>query len=195
MVVIDYLQVFPIPKSEARNIHSDLAADEYRIDLMKSLRIFMKNDPLLVISEARKPSSSNDAWGTSLSDIKGSGRNAFGIDAALFLIPLSPEQLVEGVENHLGSNDRASAKDAIPKGIAIRKKLADQGLSIVNLKIDKGRDGMEKGKDILMQYSFRENRFVETTWEKVADHSGGPLKDYPNTNNKGQRKPLKKEEM
>ena len=96
IVIIDYLQVFPIP--ENTKLYSDTDADRYRISQMKKLRNALGNNPLIVIAEARKPSG-NDKWATSIADILGSSRIAYSIDAGLLLNPLSDEQLTKEIKS------------------------------------------------------------------------------------------------
>lgn len=156
MVIIDYLQVFPVADKALKKIFSENEADRYRVSQMKALRKELNNDPLIVIAEARKPGSSNNNWAISIADILGSSRIAYGCDAGLLINAISDEELANG----LGKD----AKDA-PN---IREYLSTQGLSLLKLTIDKGRDGMQKG-DILLTYHFLENRFEETTWYAIKN--------------------------
>lgn len=168
IVIIDYLQVLPIP--ETMKLRSDNDADRYRLDQIKKLRIALGNDPLIVISEARKPSSAGK-WASSIADILGSVRTAYNIDAGLLLNTLSDEELAEGLEPKTTEKDRKYAN--------IRKTLADKGIAIVEMTIDKGRDGMQKGT-ILLEYYFQENRFAETSWDKIKKAYDGVPSDSPN---------------
>lgn len=166
IVVIDYLQVFPIEDKGFNKIFSENDADRYRISQIKRLRAELKNDPLIVIAEARKPSSSGNNWATSMADILGSSRIAYACDAGMLLNVISDDELKVGVGN-------------TTEGNVIREHLSSEGLSLLKLTIDKGRDGMQKG-DILLKYHFFENRFEETTWNEICEIYNGPLSEYPN---------------
>ena len=91
LLLIDYLQVFPIPKSESRNIRSDLDADRWRIGEMKRLRDYAQDDAILVISEARKPTQKQgqgkekEDWGGELADVMGSARGSYTPDMVFLL--------------------------------------------------------------------------------------------------------------
>ena len=72
-ILVDYLQVWPITETAAKNIRSDLDADKWRIEQMKELRNANNSDPVVVISEARKPSDKDAAWGGGMADVMGLG--------------------------------------------------------------------------------------------------------------------------
>jgi KaiC/GvpD/RAD55 family RecA-like ATPase len=167
IVVIDYLQVLPIPESIAARLHGDNDADRYRISQMKKLRNALGNDPLIVISEARKPSGT-DKWATSMADILGSSRIAYGIDAGLLLNPLSDGELAAYIKDKKTTPTPTQKRESSDDGAHIRSALAEQGISLVNLTIDKGRDGMQKGT-ILLTYYFNENRFEEASWHGISN--------------------------
>lgn len=166
IVIIDYLHVFPIEDKDFKNIHSDNEADKCRIGYMKRLRAELVTDPLIVIAEARKPSSSKDNWAATMADVSGSGRIGYGPDAGILLNPILDDELEEKIDEQA-------------KGPAIRELLANKGLRILRLTVDKGRDGMQKG-DILLKYHFFENRFEETSWDDVSKIYNGFLKEFPN---------------
>ena len=95
IVVIDYLQVWPAPPG---TFTSDLEGDKWRIGEIKKIRDALNTvnqDPVIVISEARKPSDSSNAWAGDLADVMGSARGTYTPDAVLLLNPLSVKQLDE----------------------------------------------------------------------------------------------------
>jgi replicative DNA helicase len=175
IVIIDYLHVFPIEDKDFKNIHSDNEADKCRIGYMKRLRAELVTDPLIVIAEARKPNSSKDNWAATMADVSGSGRIGYGPDAGMLLNPILDDEL----EEKLGGQ---------AKGPDIREFLANKGLRILRLTVDKGRDGMQKG-DILLKYHFFENRFEETTWDEVCKNYNGILSEFPNMAAQPKEKP------
>ncbi len=150
VVVIDYLQVFPIPDKILKQAKSENELDRYRADQMINIKRALKSDPLIVITEARK----GDDWIVrSIADILGSSRLGYSMDAGILLNPITNEELKEEI-----------GKD----GVIIREKLAQQGKTVLRLTIDKGRDGMQKG-NILLIYYFLENRFEECLWSQIKN--------------------------
>lgn len=63
IVIIDYLQVWPMP--QGMRFSSDIEADKWRIGEIKKIKDAVNKvnqDPVIVISEARKPSSKAEEW-------------------------------------------------------------------------------------------------------------------------------------
>ena len=129
-----------------------------------SLNVEHQN-PVIVISEARKPPDSDEVWGGDLSDIMGAAKNAYTPDAVLLLNPLQPKQLAalwdkysfpgftyEGVDNKKESNK------PFPKDNNIKEFLAHYGIALCTLKLPKARDGMKKFNTILA-FHFQKNTF------------------------------------
>ncbi|MBI2345193.1 AAA family ATPase [Candidatus Dependentiae bacterium] len=155
MIIMDYFQVFPIPDDQNSKLRSDLELDKYRAKQMIKLRKKLQGDPLIVISETRKPSGSNK-WADSMADLMGSSRLAYSADIISLLNPISDEEL---------EKEAKLKKDQVE---SIRDKLKKQGLDIVKLTIAKARDGMQKGS-ILLFFHFLENKFEETTWIAIKN--------------------------
>ena len=149
IVAIDYLQVWPIASTQ--NLRSDLEADKWRIGEIKKIRDSLNDDPVLVISEARKPSGNNLGWGTDLSDVMGSARGSYTPDAVLLITPTTLEELAFAI-NPKNSNE---AKDQAGKKL---KALEDSGSCLISLKLVKGRDGMDRFKEILL-FEYKKNVF------------------------------------
>ena len=91
IVIIDYLQVWPFNPN--LRFPSENEADKWRMGEMKKIRDAMGEDPVIVISEARKPSGSNDVWGGDLSDVMGSARGTYTPDVVMLLSQLRPTAL------------------------------------------------------------------------------------------------------
>lgn len=177
VIIIDYLQVFPIPSHISHTLRSDLDMDNYRVEQMKLIRNEIKTDPLIVISEARKPSSKSDEWTSDLADISGSKRISYCVDAAILMNALSDKDLA----TEIGCKEEDTSK--------FREELATKGISLVKLTIAKARDGMQKGK-VLLKYHFFENRFEQATKEDLCKLVGVEniphvvQKNFPNTSQK-----------
>jgi replicative DNA helicase len=174
IVVIDYLQVWPIP--QGLRLTSDLEADKWRIGEVKRVKEALNTvnqDPVIVISEARKPSDSTNTWGGDLSDVMGSARGTYTPDAVLLLIPLTDKQLKElwdkmkmpPITHKEDVNNLDDGKDNT-KGF-----LAHHGISICSLKMPKGRDGMKRF-NILLAFDFYKNRFDKINWAELRTLAG-----------------------
>lgn len=168
IVIIDYLQVWPIP--EGLRFTSDVEADKWRIGEVKKIRDALNKvnqDPVIVISEARKPSNKEDTWGGDLSDVMGSARGTYTPDAVLFLSPLQPAQLTklweEKVMPEINYKDDEHQSDKDKNLIGF---LAHHGIAICSLKMPKGRDGMKKF-NILLAFHFHKNKFEPIDWQSI----------------------------
>ena len=138
-VLVDYLQVLPIPEAEKRNIRTDLDADKFRIGAMKTLLDYLDGDAVMVISEARKPSGDED-WAGNIAAVMGAARGSYTPDMILLFGPHSDKDLM------------AMGKD--------REELQTSGITLNKLTIAKGRDGVTK-KEISLTFSFRQSAFTE----------------------------------
>lgn len=161
IVIIDYLQVWPTSQG-VRNTNEN-EADKWRIGEIKKIRDGIQNDPVIVISEARKPSGNNDQWGGDLSDIMGSARQSYTPDIVMLLNPLMPKQLEKLWTKHISnklpdiwSDDHNEDKE----GQKIKNFLAHHGIAICTLHAPKVRDGMQKFNINLVFY-FRKNKFAK----------------------------------
>lgn len=157
-VLVDYLQVWPIPESvETR---SELDEDKWRIGLMKDLRDSMsRDDAVMVISEARKPSgTSGDKWGGSMADVMGTARLSYTPDFILLLQPLSDWEHAKrfGLTRVHGT---AEAIDDTRLKAHLRQ-LQEEGKSLNYLHIAKARDGGSRGR-LELTYLFRKSTFLE----------------------------------
>lgn len=148
-VLVDYLQVFPIPEHEAKFHRTELDADKWRIGAMKNLRDYLDGDAVMVISEARKPSG-DDPWAGNLASVMGAARGTYTPDMVLLLTPFTDEDIQK--EFNFSEKDKEAAKKK-------RKELeeAARGRGLVKLTIAKGRDGMKRGKEIPLSFWFMES--------------------------------------
>ena len=153
LIVVDYLQILPVPMEEAYGNEHD--QDRYRIRMMQDLVAQTKTDKnpdgdaVLFISEARKPPSSKDKWGASLSEFMGTARLTYAIDYALIY-----RRMEKGEEmlNYYGVN-----KDDADSHL---KKLDRNGIAPSMLCLEKARDGMVKGQ-WGMEFHFKKSIFTE----------------------------------
>jgi KaiC/GvpD/RAD55 family RecA-like ATPase len=157
IILIDYLQVWPVPASEGRNLRSDLDADKWRVGQMKSLRDATEGDAVLVISEARKPSGSGDTWAGEMADVMGSARGLYTPDIVFLFLPLKDAEIAKayGV-----STENTKAVENL-KAAMIKKGIAHNRLKIV-----KGRDGVER-ISLDLTFWYHESRFehgIHTDW-------------------------------
>lgn len=167
IVVIDYLQVWPTPPST--RFSSDIEADKWRIGEIKKIRDALNavnQDPVIVISEARKPSGKEDIWGGDLSDVMGSARGTYTPDAVLLLNPLQEKQLKKYFENNGVPTDIKGYEFEEDKDNNIKGFLANHGIAICNLKMPKARDGMKRF-NILLAYHFNKNKFDTVDWQYI----------------------------
>jgi len=167
IVIIDYLQVWPISQG-AKNANEN-EADKWRIGEMKKIRDGIQNDPVIVISEARKPSGSGEQWGGDLSDIMGSARGSYTPDIVMLLNPLTPKQLetlckkkVIPTLPDIWMDDHSENKE----GDKIKNFLAHHGIAICTLHAPKVRDGMQKF-NIILAFNFRKNNFAKIDLQTI----------------------------
>lgn len=151
-VMIDYLQRIPVPAKMMRQ--SDLEADRYRVQVVQDLAEATKTpenpagDAVMVISETRKPSGR--AWGNNLSDLMGSARLPYAVDAAMLFQPMDDADIRRcGWPTECGGSQTFD-------------DLQKASISPVRLEMVKGRDGMQHGEWGLAFY-FKQSRFKEVT--------------------------------
>lgn len=169
IVIIDYLQVWPTNVN--LKLHSENEADKWRIGEMKKIRDAMGEDPVIVISEARKPSQNEEEWGGDLSDVMGSARGTYTPDVVMLFSQLQPKALkklwdskrmpsipVDPEHESMDKNEK--------EGAAIVSLLAKEGLSICKIKTPKCRDGMKRFSTLLT-FHFNKNKFTYVNWNEI----------------------------
>lgn len=162
-VMVDYLQVYPVTSEASKTIKSDLDTDQWRIGQMKQLALAIgKQDPVLVISEARKPSGKEDGgWAGAMSDVMGSARGVYTPDIVILLNPAS--------ETELGTLAKATANGGEAKQVGgeLRAAGVRLGQAATRLRIEKGRDGVERG-EIELVFDFRQSRFEQKPFDELV---------------------------
>lgn len=134
----------------------DTSADKFRVRLRQQVIENSKTtkDPLgdavLAISEARKPSTSKDPWGQSLSELMGSARVGYAPTAVLLYRPMNDHELQDYY-------DTVVTKEYSKK---FRKNLAEIGIAPLMLILEKGRDGMIRG-EWGVEFHFKKTQFRE----------------------------------
>lgn len=169
IVVIDYLQVWPV----STNIRlPENEADKWRIGEMKKIQDALNDDPVIIISEARKPSGKDDLWGGDLSDVMGSARGTYTPDVVMLLSKLKPKSLSSIWEkNNLPKvkiEEGIECADMDKNGLAIENFLEKRGITICKLEIPKARDGMQKFSKLL-EFHFQKNIFRNVNWENIKN--------------------------
>ena len=160
-VMVDYLQVYPVPSEASKSIKTDIDTDQWRIGQMKQLALAIgKQDPVLVISEARKPNAKEDGWAGAMSDVMGSARGVYTPDIVMLLNPVS--------DTELGSLMSATGEAAKEKGAELRERGVKRGKVPTRLRIVKGRDGVERG-DVELLFNFRKSDFYEKGFSEAAN--------------------------
>ena len=110
ILVIDYLQVWPIDSSELKS-KSDIDIDKWLMSQMLKLQELYTEDPAIIICESRKPSTqSGKSWGSELADISGSSRFSYAFQAFMTLQPLNDIELLK-LGERLGYSFTGGKKD------------------------------------------------------------------------------------
>jgi len=150
-VVVDYLQVWPVPEEDSRRLRTDIDADKWRIGAMKTLRD-ETGDAIFVISEARKPAgTSGDSWGGALADVMGSARGTYTPDMVFLLRPFGAPDF--DVWHRTKKGDQAGVD-------RLREDLKKRGLAYNILKVAKGRDGVLR-EDLKLTFHYKRSAFEE----------------------------------
>lgn len=149
-VLIDYLQVWPMPSNSTHK--TDIEADQWRVGQMLKLRSSI--DPqslgsgaLFVISETNKTSWKADSE-ENLSAVMGSARATYAPDCVMLLRPFSDEEIKKYCSEDCGDVDK------------IKIDLSQQGQNLAKLAIIKGRDGFTRCT-INLIFHFRQSHFSE----------------------------------
>jgi replicative DNA helicase len=153
LIVVDYLQLLPVPEEIARQ--NDLEADKYRVRMVQQVVDASKGegnrprDTVIAISEARKPSTTSatrHTWGTRMEDLMGSARLGYAADAVLLMRPMEDRDLADHYNTVAGEQ--------------LREELAVEGVSPLIITLAKGRDGMVRGS-WPAEFHYRESRISE----------------------------------
>lgn len=143
-ILIDYLQVFPIPSDQEQDlqIHSEEEANRWRVGVMKDIRD-LSGDPVLVISETHAGSAEGGQIG--MKDVVGSPRAIYTPDMVFLLQPLPEDKALR----EIGGDPLTARREMLKLGIAFHE-----------LHITKGRDGVTRTV-IPLTFFYRQTRFVE----------------------------------
>lgn len=171
-VVIDYLQVWPLnPQAKFFNENE---IDKWRIGEAMKIRNAIDGDPIIVISEARKPQGEGK-WGGDLSDVMGAARMTYSPDAVLLFSQLDFDELSTLWANDgklrskrkKGSQSQKAQDEDIER---LYEYLESAGISICRLDMPKGRDGTQKFS-ILIEFHYRKNVFRAANFPKIKAES------------------------
>jgi hypothetical protein len=161
--------VWPV-NTNARLLENE--ADKWRIGEMKKIRDALNDDPVIVISEARKPSGKDEQWGGDLSDVMGAARGTYTPDVVMLLSQIKPKPLsILWEKNNLQkikAEEDIECVEADKEGIAIKNFLAKQGIAICKIEVPKARDGMQKFSTLL-EFHFNRNTFNKVDWQRLGE--------------------------
>jgi replicative DNA helicase len=143
LILVDYLQVFPLPGGPEAKAMSERDADMWRVGALKSLRD-ASGEAVLAISEVSKPAP-GQAWAGALSDIAGSSRAIYTPDMVFLLQTLSEEESLR----QIGGDPRAA-----------KQQMQQLGIAFLRLAVAKGRDGVVRDT-INLTFYHRQSRFAE----------------------------------
>jgi hypothetical protein len=162
LLIVDYLQIWPVPVEVMKAIRTDLDRDKWQIGQLKTLKNLLgPEDAIIAISEAAKAD-----WkaGMSLSSVMGSARGSYTPDVVMVLQPYYPEALVPKEDEDGKPLTEKELKKAKGEGQKILDALLDEGRSLIRLEILKGRDGVHR-RGFDLAFLFETLRFEETTLE------------------------------
>lgn len=172
IVVIDYLQVWPLnPQGKFFNENE---IDKWRIGEALKIRNALNGDPIIVISEARKPQG-EDKWGGSMSAVMGSARNTYSPDGVLLLSTLDFQDILAiwDTDGQISKHRKKSAlvqKNPEAEVEKLMEYLEIKKISLLRLDLAKGRDGMEKFSTIL-EFHYQKNVFMPANFRKLKSES------------------------
>jgi replicative DNA helicase len=169
VLIVDYLQVWPA-SSSVRNL-SENELDKWRIGEMKKLKDVLHPDPVIVISEARKPNIKDSCWGGDLSDVMGAARTTYTPDVVMLITPLKPKHLqMLWEESRMPSLQTIEIKEneSEKEGLRVKCFLEKNGIALCKLEVPKARDGMRKFS-ILLEFHFQKNKFQKLDLEYIRN--------------------------
>jgi replicative DNA helicase len=166
LIVVDYLQLLPVPEKVARQ--GDLESDKHRIRIVQQAIDLSKDeegrtqDAAIAISEARKPATSTvkHNWGNKMEDLMGSARLAYAADAVLLMRPMEEADLQEHYDNFCNEEQ-------------LQRDLAEQGISPLIFTLAKGRDGMVRGS-WPAEFHFEQSYITEGVLERPSSGEAPP---------------------
>ena len=160
-LIIDYLQLLPVPEAAFKG--GDLEGDKCRIRLIQDYLDRTRTpanpagDPVLAISEARKPPKAKDGWGYEMAELMGSARLAYAPPMVFMYRPASDTDLVT---YHNATKQEVDS---------LRAVFESHGIAPVVLTLAKGRDGTQRGSWGL-EFDYR-----RSTFHAVATRSQDPV--------------------
>jgi replicative DNA helicase len=144
-ILVDYLQVWPLPPTDDPAWSADPQADPdmWRVGQLKALRD-RSGQAVMTISEVRRPPDGRP-WASALADVAGSSRAIYSPDMVFLLQTLGEEEALRLI----GGDPRAA-----------RQQMREMGLVFNRLSIAKGRDGVMR-ESLNLTFFYRQARFAE----------------------------------
>jgi hypothetical protein len=167
LVVIDHLQYVPLPHAGRGEKGDEDDDDTRKMALVRDIILGLKTDEdpdpaVLLVSQARKPPTSADAWGTTMSEVMGKAEITFASDAVLLLSYVTPAEVANYYDvapiRHLGPGAKAAACVQLEERRLALEAAKAEGISPTVLNFDKAREGTEGGR-FAMEFAFRKFRF------------------------------------
>ncbi len=134
-VVIDYLQMIPIPDTVRRVTELDI--DKYQLRVAQDILAGMRQnesallgDAVVAISETRKPSGGRGHWGEDLADLMGSARLGYGADAVLLYRRVTEEERLGEIyeaQGRVPTIEELENEGIVPIMLAVRTAPAKRG--------------------------------------------------------------------
>lgn len=153
-MVIDYLQIWPLP-SEYDKL-STLDRDKRLMVEMKKLAHAFPQDAIMLISEARKPAKSNEQWSMDLADLSGSGRLAYAFEAVFVINGLSTKAIAAAARKH--NVQLTSPQKEQEYAELMHEELERRGSVLCYVSLIKIRSGGIRFKT-LMEFCYHKDRF------------------------------------
>jgi len=144
LIIVDYLQAFPLPGGPDSALALERDADMWRVGALKNLRD-LSGEAVLAISEVVNPCWARPGAGA-LSDIAGSSRAICTPDMVFLLQTLGEEKSLRQV----GGDPRAA-----------KQQMQQLNIAFLRLAVAKGRDSVVRDTINLIFYYYRQFCFAE----------------------------------
>lgn len=172
---VDYIQVWPVPEAVQLGAIRGTGAtvEGWLMEFFLALVDNDGDDPVVAISTQRKAATdASGNWANGLDTAMGAAIVTYAPDMVLFANPARDDELRDFIRNDCGQEIDSSLKgEAMKKEMQRwRDRLQNDGRSLINLVIAKGRDGTMRGTVPLTFYYF-ENRFAQGwEWDVFKGH-------------------------
>jgi hypothetical protein len=178
LLVVDYLQILPVPADVARR--GDLNMARYQVQFVQQAiaaphgTAEWDRDAAIVISETRKPPTSEEAGGEHPNDLMGTARIKYVADWIAMIKKMGPGDLGRYYRDRLQVIE-ATCGNSKQVFQALGRELAGAHVCPLTVNIAKARDGMFRGEFALaFQYTQSTLVVLEAPAGEVGAGDGGP---------------------